>query len=205
LPRTPRLVYQMNSKQNGEAEDEIMQQYPSPTADGQDTGPFYNTNSREGQPQPDSPQEQSSRPPTDVESLQLVAQLGQSVAESPMIPATDPNMTVEDPNLRNIMPHPEPPPTHQYVPEPQPTDQLQQHVPVTMEQQIAHQYALGGDPNTPPRKRSKVSRACDECRRKKVKCDAQTDSGDAPCSNCKRSAIRCLFSRVPQKRGPSKG
>lgn len=53
------------------------------------------------------------------------------------------------------------------------------------------------------RKRSKVSRACDECRRKKVKCDAQSEQG--PCSNCRRSNMECQFSRVPQKRGPSKG
>jgi hypothetical protein len=58
---------------------------------------------------------------------------------------------------------------------------------------------------TPPRKRSKVSRACDECRRKKIKCDAQSEASEQPCSNCRRSNVQCLFSRVPQKRGPSKG
>ncbi|KAB5583316.1 hypothetical protein GE09DRAFT_947411 [Coniochaeta sp. 2T2.1] len=57
----------------------------------------------------------------------------------------------------------------------------------------------------PPRKRSKISRACDECRRKKIKCDAVAEGGDEPCSNCRRSSSQCLFSRVPQKRGPSKG
>ncbi|KAJ1324940.1 glucose transport transcription regulator RGT1 [Microdochium nivale] len=62
-----------------------------------------------------------------------------------------------------------------------------------------------GHDNVPPRKRSKVSRACDECRRKKVKCDAPPDAGTEPCSNCRRSSIICLFSRIPQKRGPSKG
>lgn len=55
------------------------------------------------------------------------------------------------------------------------------------------------------RKRSKVSRACDECRRKKIKCDATTESGDEQCSGCKRVGMTCEFSRVPQKRGPSKG
>lgn len=65
------------------------------------------------------------------------------------------------------------------------------------------QYALGD--MTPPRKRSKVSRACDECRRKKVKCDAASETGEETCSNCRRSNVRCMFSRVPQKRGPSKG
>ncbi|KXJ89702.1 hypothetical protein Micbo1qcDRAFT_121397 [Microdochium bolleyi] len=62
-----------------------------------------------------------------------------------------------------------------------------------------------GHDHIPPRKRSKVSRACDECRRKKVKCDAPPDAGTEPCSNCRRSSITCLFSRIPQKRGPSKG
>lgn len=38
-----------------------------------------------------------------------------------------------------------------------------------------------------------------------MKCDAVSENGDEPCSNCRRSAIRCLFSRIPQKRGPSKG
>lgn len=77
----------------------------------------------------------------------------------------------------------------------------------TMEQ-LAQHYAAQASaiPDyIPPRKRSKVSRACDECRRKKVKCDAVSENGDDPCSNCRRSAIRCLFSRIPQKRGPSKG
>ncbi|KAI1741590.1 hypothetical protein F4680DRAFT_69762 [Xylaria scruposa] len=75
--------------------------------------------------------------------------------------------------------------------------------------QLAQQYAShahhSAQDNIPPRKRSKVSRACDECRRKKVKCDAASETGEEPCSNCRRSSIRCLFSRIPQKRGPSKG
>ncbi|KAI1827381.1 hypothetical protein F4861DRAFT_407102 [Xylaria intraflava] len=75
--------------------------------------------------------------------------------------------------------------------------------------QLAQQYANHAyhsvQDHIPPRKRSKVSRACDECRRKKVKCDATSETGEETCSNCRRSAIRCLFSRIPQKRGPSKG
>lgn len=73
---------------------------------------------------------------------------------------------------------------------------------------LGHSIQHYGPPisdNTPPRKRSKVSRACDECRRKKVKCDATSENGEDPCSNCRRSGITCLFSRIPQKRGPSKG
>lgn len=66
-------------------------------------------------------------------------------------------------------------------------------------------YHLPIPDSTPPRKRSKVSRACDECRRKKVKCDAKSETGEHACSNCRRANARCLFSRIPQKRGPSKG
>lgn len=53
--------------------------------------------------------------------------------------------------------------------------------------------------------RTKVSRACDECRRKKIRCDAQDETGTAPCSHCSRSGLNCAFSRQPLKRGPSKG
>ncbi|KAF2020872.1 hypothetical protein BU24DRAFT_10138 [Aaosphaeria arxii CBS 175.79] len=55
------------------------------------------------------------------------------------------------------------------------------------------------------RKRSKVSRACDECRRKKIRCDATNENGPEACSSCKRTGARCQFSRQPMKRGPSKG
>ncbi|EDU40962.1 Zn-clus multi-domain protein [Pyrenophora tritici-repentis] len=61
------------------------------------------------------------------------------------------------------------------------------------------------DPNDPSRKRSKVSRACDECRRKKIRCDATSENGPEACSSCKRTGARCQFSRQPMKRGPSKG
>ncbi|KAK5946854.1 hypothetical protein PMZ80_000998 [Knufia obscura] len=62
----------------------------------------------------------------------------------------------------------------------------------------------GGDPS---RKRSKVSRACDQCRKKKVRCDADSEGTGQlkTCSNCVKSGQTCDYSRVPQKRGPSKG
>ncbi|KAI8152151.1 putative transcriptional regulatory protein [Colletotrichum sp. SAR 10_70] len=190
-----------------------MQSYPSPTVDAQDAGPYYHSAARDdSQQEPPPPPTPQQQPPhsASVEELQLAAQLGQDLAAEPMMHVTDPSMNVEDPNLRSIMPHPEQPqhqpPSRPYVPEETLPDSLPQHVsvPVPMDHHhLSQTYALGD--STPPRKRSKVSRACDECRRKKVKCDAQSDSGDNPCSNCKRSGIRCLFSRVPQKRGPSKG
>ncbi|EXJ89227.1 hypothetical protein A1O3_02293 [Capronia epimyces CBS 606.96] len=57
------------------------------------------------------------------------------------------------------------------------------------------------------RKRSKTSRACDECRRKKVRCDAPTEPDGTPktCSNCKKAGVFCEFERKPMKRGPSRG
>lgn len=58
----------------------------------------------------------------------------------------------------------------------------------------------------PPRaKRNKVSRACDECRRKKIRCDASETEPQPTCSNCRRTNAPCQFSRTPMKRGPSKG
>ncbi|KAF3054914.1 hypothetical protein GL218_07300 [Daldinia childiae] len=114
-------------------------------------------------------------------------------------------------------------PQHEYLPEQHPQDHHQMHLapqqshphqqppqiqPQSTMEQLAQHYAAQASAipdGIPPRKRSKVSRACDECRRKKVKCDAVSENGEEPCSNCRRSAIRCLFSRIPQKRGPSKG
>lgn len=41
-----------------------------------------------------------------------------------------------------------------------------------------------------------VRRACDSCKRRKVKCDAVD-----PCSNCRMSALSCQYNVVPLKRG----
>ncbi|PFH59879.1 hypothetical protein XA68_11737 [Ophiocordyceps unilateralis] len=208
----------MSPSRQGESEEAPGLHYPSPTTEAMDAGPFYHSNARDGPPEhadhpeqhgqqdvaqdqgqmppPDSPQHVS-RPPN-LEELQLAAQLGDGLAGNPMIPATDPNMNVDEHGMRSIMPHPEP--------------EHHQASPYVHDASTADHMALPVGPpqyqindGIPPRKRSKVSRACDECRRKKIKCDAQSDSGENPCSSCARSSIRCLFSRVPQKRGPSKG
>ncbi|KAJ5089978.1 hypothetical protein N7532_008662 [Penicillium argentinense] len=78
--------------------------------------------------------------------------------------------------------------------------------------QFTPSQQVGVDPNhdlsygeQSARKRSKISRACDECRRKKVRCDATSENGLETCSNCRRLGVVCQFSRVPMKRGPSKG
>ncbi|KAL7898020.1 hypothetical protein HDV63DRAFT_37851 [Trichoderma sp. SZMC 28014] len=154
--------------------------------------------------EPSSPQHHIPRPPN-LEELQLAAQLGQGLAGTALIPATDPNMNVEDPSMRNIMPpEPDQHQTPSYVHEAPASEHMATHtIPIPVGPPLPPQYSMGD--GIPPRKRSKVSRACDECRRKKIKCDAQSDTGESPCSSCARSSMRCLFSRVPQKRGPSKG
>lgn len=222
-------------EENGDGANNM--HYPSPGAETMDAGPFYHSGAREGagddqqqahgeqsadqmtdqvkgqehnemnQGEPTTPQQQGSRPPN-IEELQLAAQLGQGLTGTPMMPSTDPNMNVEDPGLRNIMPHPENDQNQQQTPsymhETPTSESMMTHgLDVSVGAHLASHYNIGD--HIPPRKRSKVSRACDECRRKKIKCDAQTDTGEAPCSSCARSNIRCLFSRVPQKRGPSKG
>lgn len=218
----------MSPGREGEQEEAAGLTYPSPGAEAMDAGPFYHANTRDGapdnadqpeqQPQqvhaqaqeqaqmppqgPNTPQQHVSRP-VNLEELQLAAQLGDGLAGAPMMPATDPNMNVDEHNMRNMMPNPKSE-QHQtpYVQDTPTTDHMAQH-PMTVSVGPPQYHQMGD--GIPPRKRSKVSRACDECRRKKIKCDAQSDTGDAPCSSCARSSIRCLFSRVPQKRGPSKG
>ncbi|KAF4345955.1 n-terminal binuclear zn cluster-containing protein [Fusarium beomiforme] len=119
-------------------------------------------------PGPETSQQHVPRP-ANLEELQLAAQLGQGLTGTPMMSTTDPNMNVEDPNLRNIMPHPEPDQqqTPSYVHDTPTSDQMVSHaMSVPVGPAIGAQYPI--DNSIPPRKRSKVSRACDECRRKKI-------------------------------------
>lgn len=71
--------------------------------------------------------------------------------------------------------------------------------------EVPNQFSPAPDETVSGRKKKKTSRACDECRRKKVRCDARDDAEGTVCSNCKRSGAPCSFSRQPLKRGPSKG
>jgi hypothetical protein len=121
----------------------------------------------------------------------------------PRLQHQDPALQHQDVSIHNVLPAP--------VAEPQQSSYMhvaaQPHhpsLPQALHMQMSHQaYANTAMDTTPPRKRSKVSRACDECRRKKVKCDAQSEK--EPCTNCRKGLIKCEFSRIPQKRGPSKG
>ncbi|KAG1451614.1 hypothetical protein G6F56_008042 [Rhizopus delemar] len=50
-------------------------------------------------------------------------------------------------------------------------------------------------------KRQRVSKACEQCRKKKVKCD-----GASPlCTNCISLGIQCSYKETTKKRGPPKG
>ncbi|KAI9659654.1 MAG: Glucose-responsive transcription factor [Alyxoria varia] len=55
------------------------------------------------------------------------------------------------------------------------------------------------------RRRNKNSRACDECRRKKIRCDSANEASNEVCTNCIKTGAICQFSRQPMKRGPNKG
>ena len=163
-----------------------MQSYPSPNAVAADSvGPFFSSSAS---------QQQSGLPNPD--DLQLTAQLSRGLA--PIMNAASGGTVNDAPDPRgqgNI--------SHQYE---------QDHDPHMGHSHSSHgaMDQMGGEYGTPdgsmaPRKRSKVSRACDECRRKKIRCDATGEPGDEQCSSCKRVGTRCQFSRVPMKRGPSKG
>lgn len=231
-------------------EDVVMQQYPSPTADGQSTGPFYHTTGGPDQDgaSPDATNSSAEGVPVggtdsqmEADDLHIAAQLTQGLAQglTHILPAPPPGDPNQDPSLQSLLPHqqaaaaavaaaaaaqtsaqhaqagpqPQQQPSHpaaqfvQVAAAPHPSGPaLPSHLTAGLD------HGVGGPPQylpvvdtTPPRKRSKVSRACDECRRKKVKCDAQSEAGEEACSNCRRSGAQCLFSRVPQKRGPSKG
>ncbi|AQZ18558.1 EDS1 (YBR033W) and RGT1 (YKL038W) [Zygosaccharomyces parabailii] len=53
------------------------------------------------------------------------------------------------------------------------------------------------------KRRTKASRACDQCRKRKIRCDYGDEKG--VCVSCSKNGEFCLFERIPLKRGPSKG
>ncbi|KAF9909512.1 hypothetical protein EC991_008494 [Linnemannia zychae] len=50
-------------------------------------------------------------------------------------------------------------------------------------------------------KRSKITKACDNCRRRRVKCDGTPDG----CGGCKAAKTQCVYTTSNTKRGPPKG
>ncbi|KAF2758056.1 hypothetical protein EJ05DRAFT_500573 [Pseudovirgaria hyperparasitica] len=57
----------------------------------------------------------------------------------------------------------------------------------------------GGDQGDSKRRR--IARACDQCRRKKIKCDGKQPS----CTHCQNYKTECVFTQVEKKRQPPKG
>ncbi|KFY32141.1 hypothetical protein V493_00475 [Pseudogymnoascus sp. VKM F-4281 (FW-2241)] len=176
---------------------QMMQNYPDPTAvAAEGNGPFYASGNAgqqqpQQQPQPQQQQQQQQQQQTqrlsNPDDLQLAAQLSRGL--EPMMGGGGGNDAAHSPQSNA---------NHGFSHEQQ------------MMAEMGHaanmdhsQYQMGD--GTTPRKRSKVSRACDECRRKKIRCDATTESGEEQCTSCKRVGTHCQFSRVPMKRGPSKG
>lgn len=174
--------------------------YPSPNAQavGGDAGPFFNQAAQEAaQVPPDLARLEADHEPPDINNGSPSTSVAHDPATYPQAgPAVDDNLQ-------------------------------EQTSPERMAQGVLN---IDGQPpafiNTEAsngRKRSKVSRACDECRRKKVgqskdthtssvrantcqiRCDATLEHPDEPCSSCKKMSIYCQFSREPLKRGPSKG
>ncbi|KAF9906831.1 hypothetical protein EC991_000274 [Linnemannia zychae] len=57
------------------------------------------------------------------------------------------------------------------------------------------------DFNSSNQKRSKITKACDNCRRRRVKCDGVPDG----CGGCKAAKTQCVYTTSNTKRGPPKG
>lgn len=58
-----------------------------------------------------------------------------------------------------------------------------------------------GDGNGRDAKRRRIARACDMCRKKKIKCDGK----EPKCSHCQNYKTECIFTQVEKKRNPPKG
>ena len=54
---------------------------------------------------------------------------------------------------------------------------------------------------TPPRSRQKPGSACDECRRRKLRCDREQPQ----CGVCSESGVACNTTAIGPSRGPKKG
>ncbi|GAA5851988.1 hypothetical protein JCM8547_000119 [Rhodosporidiobolus lusitaniae] len=66
----------------------------------------------------------------------------------------------------------------------------------------------GDEANQQPVKKRRVTKACDQCRRRRIKCDAYPGVAiDAPCVICTEAGTpeHCTYSRPTKKRGPQAG
>ncbi|KAL4890754.1 fungal-specific transcription factor domain protein [Aspergillus ambiguus] len=61
--------------------------------------------------------------------------------------------------------------------------------------------AMGATEDNNDAKRRRIARACDMCRKKKIKCDGKMPK----CSHCMNYKTECVFTQVEKKRNPPKG
>ncbi|KAI0260433.1 fungal-specific transcription factor domain-containing protein [Gloeopeniophorella convolvens] len=54
-------------------------------------------------------------------------------------------------------------------------------------------------------KKRRVQRACDVCRRKKIRCDGVGQTPGSKCTNCHTYSFECTYEEAAKKRGPPKG
>lgn len=78
--------------------------------------------------------------------------------------------------------------------------------PIHMPADMAAAHMFGSDPNAymddaNEAKRRRIARACDMCRKKKIKCDGKMPS----CTHCVNYKTKCVFTQVEKKRNPPKG
>ncbi|KAF1982101.1 hypothetical protein K402DRAFT_407886 [Aulographum hederae CBS 113979] len=166
------------------------QQYPSPEdANMNSNGPFYgNANNSNGAPPVGSPSNQL-RQEHDFPPLPTAAQLADELEN-----AARPGYSQQ----QRFPPNTSMPPQNQYyatVPQPMPGPGPNNN--------FSEDHEDADDDQSGKKKKSKASRACDTCRRKKIKCDAPDEV--SACTACIKTAKPCTFSREQQKRGPSKG
>ncbi|KAG8808423.1 hypothetical protein FRC19_005912, partial [Serendipita sp. 401] len=70
--------------------------------------------------------------------------------------------------------------------------------------QDGHRLDHGGKDDRNSNKKRKIQRACDVCRRKKIRCDGPT-MNDGKCTNCITYSYECTYVEIAKKRGPPKG
>ncbi|KAF8315625.1 hypothetical protein DL93DRAFT_842824 [Clavulina sp. PMI_390] len=79
-----------------------------------------------------------------------------------------------------------------------------------LDRSVSWASSISKFPTTAPaakaNKKRRVQRACDDCRRRKIRCDAplQRFHKGGKCSNCAISGSTCTFVKDSVKRGPSK-
>ncbi|KAI6783043.1 putative transcriptional regulatory protein-like protein [Emericellopsis cladophorae] len=80
------------------------------------------------------------------------------------------------------------------------TDALPQLPPDLAAQMFADSHTFPYD-ESQDAKRRRIARACDMCRKKKIKCDGKLPS----CTQCINYKAECVFTQVEKKRAPPKG